>query len=167
MTPSIRSRPGTAVTGPDGTVYDSLASAARALGCHRETIRQHWMRYGHLEYLCKWAVPCEHRGQSYPSLQALADALGIKPQSLSYHLSRYGHLDRAGTGRGGKPGTKGKSRPLKIGPVEWPSRKAAAHDLGISLPALRRWTSRNATPQQRDRLLAAVMQAQRKGRRSA
>lgn len=161
MTASPCLRPSIAVTAPDGTVYPSIRTAARALGYHPATVRHHWLRYGHLNYLGGWAVPCEYEGRTYPSLEALAKVIGVRRHVLSYHIQRYGNFDRAGQGSPrGNPGNKGPRRSIRIGPLQWPSRKQAAADLGISVTSISRWTGPRATAQQRDKLMAAVMRFQ-------
>lgn len=149
----IRARRGTAVTGPDGTAYRSYGEAARALGFNPANVRHHWLKYGHLRLLGCGKTPCEHQGVRYDSLQDCAAAIGVRRHTLTHHLEKYGNLDRAGMGNLG--GTRGNSGPrvkTRIGPMEWPSRKTAAADLGISTVSLSRWISPRATDAQRRKL---------------
>lgn len=158
MTRTIHPRRGTPVTGPDGIQYRSCGEAARALGYHVSTIRHHWVTYGHLGLLGSGKTPCEHKGKRYESMEACASALGLKRHTLSHHLEVHGNLDRAGIGkRKGNPGNRGRRLVTRIGPLEWPRRKDAAADLGISSTTLSRWLSPHASKRQRERLIAEAM----------
>lgn len=161
------SRRGIPVVGPDGITYRSINAAARALGFHQSTVRHHLATYGNLQLLGCGSTPCVHKGVSYPSLEECAQALGVRRHTLSHHLQRHGNLDRVGIGSNrGNPGNVGRRIPLEIGPLSWSRRKDAASDLGVSTTTLSRWTSRRATPRQRERLIGLVMAvAQRRAQR--
>ena len=104
-------------------------------------------------------IPTVRDGVRYESLTAFAKAVGVKRHTLNHHLARHGNLDRVGLGKRGNPGNKSRSAETRIGPMTWPSRKAAAADLGLSLTSLKRYLKPTATAQQRDRLMALLMAA--------
>lgn len=146
------------VTGPDGTVYPSRASAARALGVHRNTIRWHLKRFGDLSMVGMLYVRCIWRGQEYPTIAAVSKASGRSTSTIIHHLNRYGNLDRLGVGKAGICGNRSKSKPVRIGPYEWPSRTALAREMGVSPSTVSRCLSNSAPPHRRDRLLAWALQ---------
>lgn len=145
------------VRGPDGKEYRSIRAAAREIGMHKETIRCHMHRYGNIDLLGSWRVPCVWNGKCYPTIKAAAAASGFSPATLFGHLRRYGNLDRLGVGRGGNPGNKAGSKEFHFGTLKWPSRVRAAKELGICSNTLARWSGPGATQAQQDKLLAAVM----------
>ncbi|RNF32931.1 hypothetical protein A7A09_019145 [Paracoccus methylarcula] len=145
------------VRGPDGQEYASLSAAARAFGVHITTIRRHLASHGNLDMIGCNTVPCTWNGRGYPSIRAVAKAVGLTPEAVSHHLAKYGNLDRLGIGSIGSPGNPGNSMPFRFGDLSWPSRGRAARDLGVSQKSLMRWSGPNATAQQRDKLMAAVM----------
>lgn len=145
------------VVGPDGTIYISQASAARALGVHKSTIRWHLDRYGDLSMLGMLYVRCSWRGKEYPTLTALSKASGRTLPTIIYHLNRYGNTDRLGSGPVGNPGNRSKSKPVKVGPCEWPSRAAVARELGVNPSTVSRWLSEDAPQHRRDKLMALAM----------
>lgn len=153
----MRSRRGNPVIGPDGTVYSSQASAARALGVHNKTIRWHLDRYGDLSMLGMLYVRCAWRGNEYPTLTALSKASGRTLPTIIHHLNRHGNLDRLGLGRQGKAGNRSKSKPVRVGPYEWPSRAAVARELGVSPSTVSNWLSEDAPQHRRDRIMALAM----------
>lgn len=155
----MRARRGRAVVDADGNVYPSCYAASRALGYHHSTILHHLDRYGNLEMLGSGKIPTVRDGVRYESLTAFAKAVGVKRHTLNHHLARHGNLDRVGLGKRGNPGNKSRSAETRIGPMTWPSRKAAAADLGLSLTSLKRYLKPTATAQQRDRLMARLMAA--------
>jgi hypothetical protein len=75
------------------------------------------------------------RGTTYPSHGAAAQALGVSRQTVSA-ASRAGTADTIGTGPL-QPGCEPRYvKPTVIGDHTFPSRKAAAEALGVSLPQL-------------------------------
>ena len=74
--------------------------------------------------------PVTIRGVTYRSQTAAAEALGLSKQAITDAIKR-GNPDSAGTG----PRNKGKGpaylKPLTLGGVDYPSRKAAAEALGV------------------------------------
>ena len=155
----MRSRRGHPVIGPDGTEYPSMSAAARGIGVHFSTVQDHLDRYGNLD-LCRphgACVPVVWRGVEYPSVTACAKAAGVARSVVSIHLAKHGHLDRLGTGPGGKRGNRANSHPIMIWGMGWPSKKAAARDLGVHPHTLRIWLSHEASPAQRENLMVAIM----------
>lgn len=148
------------VTGPNGEKYPSRKAAARALGVVPETIWRHEIRYGHLQFIGSGKTPCEWRGKRFESIALAAEAIGVKPSAIRYHLDTHGNLDRAGIKR--NFGNKASSRPVTIGPITWPSKNAAAREMGISKFTLYRLLSPEASPQQSQRLMAMVLAVQTK-----
>lgn len=145
------------VPGPDGTVYPSRAAAARALGCHPKTIKWHIDRFGDLKLVGAFYVPTEWKGKVYPTSASVAKASGRARHTVIHHLNKYGNLDRLGVGRCGNKGNLSKSMPVEVGPMRWPSRKAAGRALGISAASVALWCGPHATPAQRDKRLALAM----------
>lgn len=146
---------GKPVTGPDGTAYRSKAAAARAIGVHPCTITCHMRQFGNLENLGLHRTPVTKGHRTWPSIKAAARSLKCAPSLIQWHLRRHGHLDHIG-----KWGGRRYSKPLRIGPVEWPARVDALRDLGITKPTLAKWLSPKASPRQREELIARVMAVQ-------
>lgn len=155
----MRAREFGQVQDADGNVYRSCNAAARALGYHHSTIIHHLSKYGNLDLLGSGKIPTEKDGVRYESLTEFAKAVGVKRHTLNHHLARHGNLDRAGLGKRGNPGNKSRSNETRIGPMTWPSRKAAAADLGLSKDSLRRYLKPTATARQKDVLMARLMAA--------
>ncbi|RJL15284.1 NUMOD1 domain-containing DNA-binding protein [Paracoccus siganidrum] len=155
---SPHSRRASPVTGPDGTVYSSHRAAARALGVHAKTIRWHLDRYGDLSMLGMLYVRCVWRGREYPTMTALSKASGIGVPTIIYHLATHGNLDRLGLGQKGRKGNLSKSRPVRIGSTEWPSRAALAGDIGVHPATVSRWLNGAASRDAADRLMVAAME---------
>ncbi len=151
-------RRGFAVIGPDGTIYSSQVAAGEALGVHPSTIRSHLDLYGDLSMLGATMTPCEWRGQSFPSIAALSRASGMSVPAIHHHLKAHGNLDRLGCGRRGRVGNRSKSKPVTVGPCQWQSRTALARDIGVSIRTITNWLSEDASPRQRERLMAFAMQ---------
>jgi len=149
-----RSKP---VSGPDGTVYPSHAAAARALGVHNSTIRWHIDRYGDLSMIGASQVRCIWRGVEYPTLTALAKVSDRTVQTIVHHLNKYGNLDRLGVGKIGAIGNRSKSKPVRVGPYEWPSRTALAEEMGVSRSAVSRWLGGRAGQPIPEQLMAHAM----------
>ena len=105
------------------------------------------------------AMPVIVRGRRYASQKNAAAALGITPSAISTMLAKKGDLSTAGLGPTGAPGNQNAARPVKIGPMTFPSRIKAARALGITRSQLTNWISPKATRVQREMLLAAVMRA--------
>ena len=142
----------------DGREFPSAAQAARAIGCHRNTVLEHMERYGEVRLpLTPPSVPCRVKGKVYPSVRAAAKALRIRPHTLSYHLERWGHADRVGTRPGNTKPTPAKCKPVQVGSYSWPSQAAASRALGVTEALLSTWLSPKASMGQRDKLVAAVM----------
>lgn len=149
---------GFSVIGPDGTIYPSQVAAGRALGVHPSTIRRHLDLYGNLSMLGEGLTPCEWRGQPFPSMTALSKASGMSIPTIIHHLKTHGNLDRLGVGRHGRAGNRSKSKPVRVGPCQWPSRIALAREIGVSVRTITNWLSEDASPRQRERLLVIAMQ---------
>ncbi|AKG94563.1 hypothetical protein Shpa_53 [Paracoccus phage Shpa] len=98
------------------------------------------------------------KGQAYPSVRACARAYGVHRQVVSYHLDTYGDLSRLGMGQR-RVNPQNAAKPVRIGPLSWPSATAAAADLGLSLSQLRRRMAPDASPALRDDLIRLVMQS--------
>lgn len=110
----------------------TLAEAAAARGRTRVS-GAGWAARRGLKWPDMLHVPVTIRGVAYPSIQAAADALGVKANTISTLLARHGHAETAGLGRQAPRGPNpGNSKPIRLGSVEYPSRKAAAVDLGIA-----------------------------------
>lgn len=97
--------------------------------------------------------PC---GQNFPSQAAACRAFGISRTTLQYHLNTHGDLSRFGMGKS-RPNCQNAAKALTIGSLTWPSRAAAARDLGISYYQLIHWISPKASPIMREKLAAAMM----------
>ena len=95
-------------------------------------------------------------GQHYPSQAAACRVFGISKTTLQYHLNTHGDLTRFGMGKA-RRNCQNAAKALTIGTVTWPSRVAAARDLGISISQLQRWTSPKATPVMHEALAAAML----------
>ena len=102
-------------------------------------------------------MPIRVRGKVYPSAKAAAKALGVA-RSTIYNLNIRGRIDSAGTGVGAKKGNiPHNAKPLKIGPVEFPSHAAAARALGYANRG-RVWAALNREGvQARDGVIARAM----------
>lgn len=146
-------RRGKPITGPDGVDYPSKAALARSLGVHPCTINWHLDRVGHLNHIgMMGGTPVSKGRRKWPSVVVAARDLGCSPSLIHQHLRIHGHLENLG-----KWGGRRYSRPLRIGPVEWPARVDACRDLGITKPTLAEWLSPDASPAQREKLMAGVM----------
>lgn len=151
-------RRGKPVVGPDGTEYKSQAAAARALGVHHSTIRDHIEKYGSLERIGLDGCRCSWRGKEYPTLQALARASGLARQTILYHLAKHGNLDRLGMGRGRTKGNgSSRAKPVRVGPYEWPSQTMLARELGVPISTLSLWLKPSTPAHHRDRIMQFAM----------
>ena len=106
-----------------------------------------------MSYCSPVTGPC---GQRFPSQAAACRAFGISKTTLQYHLNTHGDLSRFGMGKS-RPNCQNAAKALTIGSLTWPSRAAAAGDLGISYHQLIHWISPKASPVMRDKLAAAMM----------
>lgn len=140
------------VTGPDGTVYPSRSAAGRALGCDASTITRHLNRFGNLDLVGMGKTPVAKGRRQWPSIVAAARDLGVTKGLIQQNLRKHGNLDRLG-----KWGGRRYSKPIQIGPVKWDAQVDAIRDLGISKPTLYAWLSPDASPEQREMLMARVM----------
>ena len=136
----------------EGNWHPSYAAAARALKVHPETIAKHMRRYGDLSMIGCWTVKVTKGKRQWPSIVAASRALKITDGQVRTHLRKHGHLEFVG-----KHGGKRWSTPLKIGPIEWPSRAEAAQDLKVPRTTLRSWLSPEASAMQRQEVMARVM----------
>lgn len=103
-------------------------------------------------------APVRIRKRLYPSAAAAAKALNVTESTVTQMLAR-GRADYIGLGRSRKhsqqPTTNTRCmKPLRIGAHSWPSRRAAAADLGIRPDTLGKLLSRSAHA----RLLVLAMQ---------
>lgn len=155
----MRPRKGRIVVDADGNEYPRCYAAARAMGYDQSTIRHHLNKYGNLDLLGSGKVPVVKDGVHYDSIAEFSRATGASMHSAQRHLAVYGTLDGLRIGRGGTPGNRAKSTETTIGPMTWPTRKAAAQDLGLSKVSLRRYLKPTATAQQKDVLMARLMAA--------
>lgn len=148
-----------------GITYASRASAATILGVSVRTIhtaahagRLDTVGLGHRPKAPEY-VPVRIRGVTYPSVQAAAKALKVRPCTISNAITR-GTLETVGLGRGrranGNHRGGRRARPVIIGPLSFPSRRAASVALGFSPPYLARVLN-HPTPAKRERLMAAVL----------
>lgn len=86
----------------------------------------------------KWvdgrSMPVVIRGVIYASTSGAAEALGVRPQTISNLIRRHGHADTAGFGRSyvGKPSLH-RSKATVFGRRSWPTRQAAAREIGMCL----------------------------------
>lgn len=103
------------------------------------------------------AMPVVIRGEHYLSQREAAAALGITQSAISQMLTKRGDLARAGLGPTGAPGNKNAARPIRIGPLTFASRVAAARALGVTRSQITKWISPRASAVQREMLLGAVM----------
>lgn len=134
-----------------GCRCDICREAARAYD------REYWRRRGRQPK----DNPCEKDGMEFATQRAAAAALGVSKSTITAALNRHGDLSRIGKGRGHSKG--GRKIPVKVGPREWPSRKALAEWLGISEDTVRGWIRRGNV----ERLIAAVMQEDARRARAA
>ena len=74
--------------------------------------------------------PVTIRGVTYRSHTAAAEALGVPKQTITTAVKR-GNPDGAGTRPRRKGGGPAYLKPLTLGGVNYPSRKAAAEALGV------------------------------------
>lgn len=74
--------------------------------------------------------PITIRGVTYQSQTAAAEALGLSKQAITDAIKR-GKPDSAGTGPHKRGGGPAYFKPLTLGGVHYPSRKAAAKALGV------------------------------------
>lgn len=122
-------------------IYPNRGEAAKALGVSVRTIhsaackgRLATVGLGHHPKAPEY-LPVSIRGTLYPSVQAAAMALKIHPSTISCALAR-GTIDTVGLGRGHR--ARGNSRggapakPGAIGPLTFPSRRAASSALGFA-----------------------------------
>lgn len=150
-------RAGTACTAPDGTSFISYSAAARALGVDVSTVCYHMRKHGHLEYIGSSKCPVSDGRRNWDSMKCAGEALRRARNTIGYHLSRHGHLRNVGA-----HGGRRHSKPLRIGPIEWDAKCDAQRELGVSKPTLRLWMSKDATPEQKEKLMARVMAVQAK-----
>ena len=79
------------------------------------------------------------RGTLYADAWEAAEALGVSRVTI-YRLNNMGRIDSAGVGRGKHTNHyKPKARPVRIGPIEYPSMRDAAKDLGVTLGTVKRY----------------------------
>lgn len=79
--------------------------------------------------------PVTIRGVAYPSQKAAAEALGVAKATVCAAAKR-GTLDKVGLGLS-QPGCEpAYTRPTTVAGVTYPSRKAAAEALGVTLSQL-------------------------------
>lgn len=138
-------------------IKHGTTSAYRRHGCRctvcrdaaRAFDREYWRRRGRQPI----GNPCEADGKTFPTQREAAKALGVSKSAVTAALNRHGDLSRIGKGRGHSKG--GRKNPVKIGPREWPSRKALAEYLGTTPDAVRGWIRRG----NQDRLIAELMKA--------
>lgn len=69
------------------------------------------------------------RGVTHPTVKAAADRHGVTPDAI-YQALRRGTQDRVGL-KAVRPTGRSCSRPVKLGPFLWESRRAAAKALGM------------------------------------
>ena len=74
--------------------------------------------------------PVTIRGVTYRSQTAAARALGVSNQAITTAVKR-GNPDSAGTSTRKKGGGPAYLKPITLGGVHYPSRKAAAEALGV------------------------------------
>ena len=74
--------------------------------------------------------PVTIRKVTYRSQSAAAEALGLSKQAITDAIKR-GNPDSAGTGPHKRGGGPAYLKPLTLGGVHYPSRKAAAEALGV------------------------------------
>lgn len=139
------------------TLTHGTASGYTHHGCRCDACREarnayRRSRYGKtgLPKECPCATP---DGRQFRSQAAAASALGIHPRRITYHLDRYGDLSRIGQPQRHSKG--GHPHPVRIGPREWPSRKALADHIGRQPATVRRWISQGHM----ECLLSALMAA--------
>lgn len=102
-------------------------------------------------------------GERYPSQKAFASAAGIVAPVVSYHLNTHGNLDRAGRGQS-RPGCQNAAKPTRLGAQEWPSRVAAARDLGMPASTLSHMLKQQHQPAYQEKLFAALISFERRRR---
>ena len=100
--------------------------------------------------------PVTIRGTVYPSQQAAAQALGLHPATISRSLDRHGHCDFVGTHMS-RRGNRNAARPVRIGPLTFPSRRAAAAALGLSRQMIHRFANGTLSSIGQQKVIAAAM----------
>ena len=100
-------------------------------------------------------------GRQFESITACAAAFGVSHTTVIAHLRSHGHLGRLGVGAGRHlPGYQGylvkMSIPFTYGGRTWPSRSAAARDLGVSYYAFKRALGPSVPPEERAKRLAEL-----------
>lgn len=138
-----------------GKVYPDIKAAAAAVGVHPNTVRRA-VKAGTLHRCGTGAVgvepmPVRIRGRVYADARAAAAALGVAVGTV-----------RAAVAKGDPDAVRRVSRtvtnacPVVLGPVSFPSRRAASRALGFANPDyVNKALTRGAGP--RERVLAAAM----------
>lgn len=116
-----------------GVTYPTIADAAVELGVSASTIRHALLR-GTLDRVGLGRrgfdpMPVNVRGTDYPSARHAANALGLTPEAI-YRAIAQGRTDTVGSG--GRCPNPAKARPVRLGPVTFPSMQAASVALGFS-----------------------------------
>jgi hypothetical protein len=169
-----------------GRLYPSIGAAAAALGLNRNTIRVRLKSNanGYL-YASPGGVPfrakpstVNHRGGNpgrpvivegtrYPGVRAAAAAIGVSHETVQTRISKgrdgYRYISpRTTLHRGGHPGN-----PVVVDGVRYPSRRAAAAEIGVTAETIRRriqnkvagyQNADQAPPRRRFHAIQAVMQ---------
>lgn len=109
------------------------------------------------------SMPVMIRGLLYQSHKEAAEALGVSPSAISQSLKRTGSTDTVGLGNSsGMYGNTNRSIPTSILGCEFPSRKIAAEELGITRSQFTKWISKKASHANRERLILSVMKYKKK-----
>ena len=142
----------------DGVTYRSYRAASIALGFKPETIRQAALRGTLHRVGCGQggpeAMPIRVRDVVYPDVNAAAAALGVTPSGV-YRAIWAGKPDRIGRPAVLPPSPLAK--PVRLGGVTWPSRSAAARDLGCAITTVSNALAGKGS-RMRERLVARAMQ---------
>ena len=99
--------------------------------------------------------PCRINGRIYPSQKAAAAALGVCPSAISAAITQ-GRENRIGSSEG-RMGNTNRAVPITLFGQEWPSRTAAAKELGVSRHIFSKLIHGRARDREQ-RLSAIVMQ---------
>jgi hypothetical protein len=138
-----------------GVVYPDIRAAAAAVGVHPNTVRRA-IKAGTLHRCGTGAVgiepmPVRIRGKVYADAYAAAAAHGVAVSTVRSALAK-GDPDAVGR----VTHTVTRAYPVVIGPVSFPSRRAASRALGFANPDyVNKALRRGSAP--RERVLAAAM----------
>lgn len=148
-----------------GVVYPDAVSAARKLKVQPDTVRLA-ARLGTLDKVGLGVrivpTPVRIAGKVYPSAKAAGAAFGKTPHAV------WKAIDEGDPDRIARPrcNARNKAKPVKIGPLSFPSMREASVKLGFGADYVSH-ALRRGSPQARQKILAAAMRLAQEQERTA